>query len=116
MIKWVNERLVKWGAWTAGYRKGANGPSFPAYKQVHIRSTASSELPVDSEVLEIDRIMAHVKVSRPEIYQAAYIRYVTDASNEVVASQMRCHINTVYSRLDFLHRFVSGKLTEKVSR
>lgn len=116
MIKWVNERMVKWGSWMAGYRSGGNGPSFPAYKQVHIRSTAPGELPVDGEVLEIDRIMAHVKTWRPEIYQAAYIRYVTDASNEVIASQMRCHVNTVYSRLDFLHRFVSGKLTAQESR
>lgn len=116
MIGWVNERLVRWGEWMAGVRRGGAGaPAFPAYQMVHIRGTGHGEDACDLEALQMDQVMAHVKLHRPELYEVAHCRYVSGLSNVAIAGRARCHVNTVYSRMDFLHRFVAKRLEEKQS-
>lgn len=114
MIDWVNQRLVQWGEWMAGSRRGFGGnPAFPAYQLVHVRSNAGGSDLCDLDVLQIDQVMAHVKVTRPELYEVAYGRYVSGMSSVTIAGRMRCHVNTIYSRMDFLHRFIAKRLEEK---
>ena len=113
MIEWVNERLTSWGEWMAGARRGgAGGPAFPAYQAVHIRGTGWSEPQCDLDALQLDEVMAYVKTRRPELYEVAYGRYVSGMSNVTIAGRMRCHVNTVYARMDFLHRFIAKRLEE----
>lgn len=116
MIAWVDRRMVQWGEWMAGVGTyGPGGPAYPAYQMVHTRGTACAVLPCDSDVLQIDQVMAHVKAERPELYETAYSRYVQGLSNKLIAGRMRCHPDTVYSRLDFLHRFIEKRLARKVA-
>jgi hypothetical protein len=115
MIVWVNARMEQWGEWMAGRNgRGAGGPAFPAYQLVHIRGTAGSEMLCDPDVMQLDRIMSHVKQHRPELYETAHGRYVQGLSNALLAGRMRCHVNTVYARMNFLHRFVEKRLAANV--
>lgn len=111
MSEWVKARLIAWGEWRAGSRGGAGG-TFPAYQLVHIHCTAGYREPCSADVLQIDRIMAHVKVHQPDLYEVADARYVRGLSAQSIAGRERCHVNTVYARLNFLHRFVENRLTD----
>ena len=114
MISWVNEMMVKWGEWMAGRSSyGSAGPAFPAYQLVHIRSTAGSEELVDADVMEIDRIMGLVKVTRRELYETAYERYALDLSTATIAGRMRCHRDTVLSRINSLHKIVENRFAPR---
>ncbi|KIF80785.1 antiterminator Q family protein [Noviherbaspirillum autotrophicum] len=116
MIKWVDERLERWGEWMNGLRRsGGAGGSYPAYQPVHIRGTAGPDLCADADEMEIDTVMAGVKASKKELYETGYQRYVQGMSNQTIAGRMRCHVNTVYARMESLHKLVEKRMAERKS-
>lgn len=115
MIEWVNAKMVIWGEAMAGGRRGggSNSSPFPAYQAVHIRGTAGGADLVHPEAMEIDRVMAKVKQSKPDWYEVAYGFYVEGRSKQSIAERMRCHRDTVYARFDSLHLHVANQITAR---
>lgn len=117
MIDWVHKRLRRWGEWTAGCKRGGGGGgTYPAYQLVHIRGTAGPDPLCTAEEMEMDVVMSDIQSLRPELYDIGRVRYVEDLSNAMIADRMRCHRDTVLSRLNSLHKLVENRLAERSAK
>lgn len=115
--EWVKPMLVKWGEWRAGSGRGFGGGSYPAYDLVHIHGTSGGVDMLDGEILQIDRILAGIKLAKPELYAAAYEIYAEGSSHQTAAGRLRCHRDTVYARINALHVLVEDQvMTQRKSK
>ena len=70
---------------------------------------------VESDALRADVIMSTVKCTRPELWAVAREWYVTGAPASTIASRVKCHRDTVYSRIDALHILVANDWNKRDS-
>jgi hypothetical protein len=115
MTDWVKPLMLKWGEWVAGSsrRSSGGGSAYPAYQMVHIRGTGGGDPLIDLDAMEVDCIMAKIKLSKPELYRVGYELYVQAMSHKTVAGRMRCHLDTVYARQKTLLVLVGNQVTER---
>jgi hypothetical protein len=111
MIYWVEQRLMDWGRFVVGDGIGGGyGGTFPAYQLIHVDSGGTYTMPISPDVLQIDKIMAPLKRSKPEWFEVAYWLYVSGSSCLYASERLKCNINTVYSRRDNLHLHVQNQI------
>lgn len=111
MIGWVEQRLIQWGEFSNGSTGVGGGGAFPAYQLVHVQGGDSrSAMLVSADVLEIDTLMAGVKLQRMDLFDTAWWLYVSGVSPQYTAEKMKCHINTVFNRRNSLHEYIKNCL------
>ncbi|SNT28786.1 hypothetical protein SAMN06265795_12229 [Noviherbaspirillum humi] len=116
MIEWVHVRLERWGEWASGRQRIGGCGISSAYQLVHARSTATPDPLAHGEEMEIDAALAAIKLRRPQLYDVAYARYVQCLSNLTIAGRTHCHVDTVYNRLNALHKLIDKHITERRAR
>ena len=116
MIYWVEQRLIDWGLFIAGGAglSGGHG-TYPAYQLLHVDNDGGHGVPVSSDILQMDVIMAGIKMSRPEWFEVALWLYVSGVSAMYAADRLRCHVNTIYNRRDALHDHIKNRLTVRIA-
>lgn len=114
-VEWIKRMLIKWGEAVFVASRGGCGASssYPAYQMVHIRGTSAGGPPVDSEVLQMESVMAQIKTTQPKLYHIACDIYVQGLSVETTAGRQRCHRDTVYARLETLHLAISNRIADR---
>jgi hypothetical protein len=112
---WVKRLMVKWGEAVFNASRGACGAnsSYPAYQLVHIRGTCVVAAPDSADAMRIDAVMVRIKASHPNLYHVGVDVYVQCLSIPTTAGRQHCHRDTVYSRLEALHRMVANCLADK---
>ena len=110
MINWVENILVMWGDYSQRKDDGGAGWSnaSPTCRMAASSRAAGSMLIVESDALRADVIMSTVKCTRPELWAVAREWYVTGAPASTIASRVKCHRDTVYSRIAALHIIVAN--------
>lgn len=116
MIEYINKRMIDWATWLK--RREDGGIGYPGAanfsKLVSTHAAAGPGLIVeDAAAMEIERIVGKIKKDRPQRYEVAYWIYLAgDLTMERVARELRCHRDTVYTRLHALHQDVMDELHE----
>ena len=111
-IEWVDCLLKKWGEYTAGADSRSLGRyAASIYNPDKVRSTAQSTDLVCLDVMATDIAMGYVKQQHPKLFRVGNEIYVHCLSYELAAGRIRCHINTIYSRRDALHKIVAERLS-----
>lgn len=116
MIEYINKRLIDWAALVK--RRDDGGLGYPAKSnycslvQIH-GGAAFDPIAVDAAAIEIDGIIAPLKLKRPQLHQVAYWFYLAgNLTSARVARELGCCRDTAYVRLDALHRLVQYELEE----
>ena len=112
MNDWVEEKLRKWGEYSATREKGVMGyPSMsPTFRIEASGCNAGYVDPVDAVIIRIDRIIAGIGNDRPELFIVAVCWYVFDEPASKIAGRCRCCRDTVYSRLNMVRHIVRENL------
>lgn len=102
----AEELLQKWGEWSA--RRESSGLGYPS-RCVTFKLESSGTgnapqhfLPVDSDILRVDRLIASFKATYPELLEVASLAYITGLPARSIARVARCSVRTVYNRLEML--------------
>lgn len=107
MIQYIDKLLLDWARWSRVRRDGGLG--FPSSVAICVRVSSSLRgdlIGLDEQALEIDSIVARMKVSRPELFMIVDLYYLKDATGHEIASKSKCHRDTVYVRLHQAHSYV----------
>lgn len=116
---YVNKRMVDWANWSLKREDGSLGfPKQCSYTKLAASGGGSGYVPdLDSDAMEVDRIMAKLKSSHPNIYRTLHMFYGIDFKNgkaiptntssaQLLAFEFKCHRDTVYNYLDQGHRLM----------
>ena len=102
----AEELLRKWGEWSA--RRETSGLGYPRRcVTFKLESSGNGDtplhfLPVDSDILRVDRLIASFKSTYPELLEVASLAYITGLPARSIARVARCSVRTVYNRLEML--------------
>lgn len=114
MNDWVDDQLKRWGEYAAIREKGVMG--YPGVSPTfRIEASGCGTGPVDlvdTVILRIDRLVAGMKIDRPELFIVAVCWYVFDEPASKIASRCRCCRDTVYARLKALKAAVRKGLEQ----
>lgn len=115
MIPYVNSRLVLWSEWVLKREASALGyPRECPYTRLMARAGGAGYKPdIDGDAMEVDKALVKMKPHHPKIYRALHLFYGIDFKNgkaipvmltkEMIAKDLECHRDTVYSFLDRGH-------------
>ena len=105
---WIDEQLKRWGEFSSG--RDTNGIGYPSqcptFRVDDARATAGSLVLVDSNIMRIDRIIAALGRTEPELFDVAFCWYVFALPVSSCARRCHCTERTVYRRLEALKRAV----------
>lgn len=114
MIEYINKRMIEWAAWAK--RRDDGGLGFPrstSYcRLVQVRGSASSDpIAEDAAAMEIEHIIASLRLERPQLHAVAHWIYLAgNFTMDRVARELGCHRDTVYTRLHQLHVVVMDEI------
>jgi len=112
IIQYVNSRMVLWSEWALKREDGSIGfPSECPYTRLVARSGGSGYKPdVDGDAMEVDKALSAIKKDLPKIYRCLHLFYGIDfrsghpvpvmLTKEMIAKDLQCHRDTVYSYLE----------------
>lgn len=118
IIPYVNSRLVLWAEWVLKREDGATGfPRECPYTRLVARAGGSGYQPdVDGDAMEVDKALSIIKQNHPIVYRALHLFYGVEfksgkavsvmMTKDMVAKDIGCHRDTVYSYLDRGHRML----------
>lgn len=115
MIGYVNSRCVLWSEWEL--KREASALGFPRecpYTRLVARAGGSGYQPdIDGDAMEVATALSKIKLHHPKIYRAIHLFYGIEFKNghavavmltkEMIAKDLECHRDTVYSYLDRGH-------------
>lgn len=115
MINYVNTRMVLWSEWVLKREDGATGyPRECPYTRLVARGGGSGfVMDVDGDAMEVDKALSELKKHHPKIYRTLHLFYGVDfkggkavsviLTKEMIAKDIDCHRDTIYSYLDRGH-------------
>lgn len=114
MIEYINKRMIDWATWSKRRDDGGLGytgvASYCNLVSVH-GSSYSGAIVQDEPAMEIERIIQAIKQDRPQQYAVAYWVYIAGSlTMDRVAAELKCHRDTVYTRLHALHLHVMNAM------
>lgn len=122
---YVNSRLVMWSEWVLKREAGSLGyPRECPYTRLMQRSGGAGFKPdLDSDAMEIDKILTDLKKSDPKIFRVTHLFYGIEfksgkvvpmsMTKEMIAKDLGIHRDTVYNHLDKAHRLILDGLHER---
>lgn len=114
MSDWVEEKMKRWGEFSAGREIGAIGyPRMSPTFRVEASGGSGNVDIVDVDILRIDMLMAHFREAKPEWYFVGRHWYVFNEPVSTIARKSSCHRDTVYSRINALKAAVDKGLSKK---
>ena len=101
-IKWISERLKRWGAWRA--RKESNGLGY-ARSSIFLSAPSSgswcAEIPInDLEAAQTDRAVESLRFSKSHLHLALVLIYVNNTGIRTAARKMARAESTIKSNLE----------------
>ncbi|MDR1310258.1 MAG: hypothetical protein LBK01_00030 [Burkholderiaceae bacterium] len=113
----AKKALLKWGTHSARKNEGVCGyPSTCISFSLVARSDRVNEaFSVDDEVMQTDSIMCQMKLHKPDLYRVGVGWYVHNLPVSTISRLERCHRDTVYRRLESLHRSVAEAFVKNQS-
>lgn len=101
-IKWVSERLKRWGAWCA--RREANGLGYAKssiFLSMPSGGSREAEIPVnDLEAAQTDRAVESLRFSRSHLHMALLLIYVQNLGVKLTARRMARAESTIKANLE----------------
>ena len=108
--EYIKGRMQQWAEWLLQRESGGLGfPSECSYTRMQQRSDSSGSISpnIDVDAMQIEKAVGEL----PDyLRQTAREFYVAPGTIEQKAKALRCHKDTIYSRLEKIHSFVSNWL------
>lgn len=103
MSDWANEKLRKWGEWSAKRESGVIGyPKASPTFRVEASSGCGKNDMVDPDIMTVDRIVSGLQHDEPRLFVVAVCWYVFCHDSLTIANRLRCARSTFYVLLDAL--------------
>ncbi len=114
MIQHANDLINRWVTWRlAGINNGLGYPSKSSFLRIGSRSTNSMGYSpaLDEESMRVDRALASMRVSHPQLWQVLEAFYLVNQTGEQAAKQCGCHRTTLFDRVHRLHAQLLANLS-----
>ena len=111
MIQYVNHRYNEWARWCITGRCGGLGyPRQVAFMRL-TPATANGYMPiVDEHAWEVEQCVLRLEPQEQHLVREFYLRQAVQI--EIIARDLGCHRDTVYARLDRVHKKTLGWLND----
>lgn len=111
MIEYINGQLNTWAQWVIGGRRvvGLGFPSQSSYTRLMARGGESRGAEFDEESWQMEQAIQRLSQHDRTLVMAFYLATTTVA---MVARDMRCSRDTIYTRLHSIHHHLLGHLND----
>ncbi len=114
MIEYINKRMIDWALWTKRRQDGGQGyagvASYCNMASTH-GSCGAGPITLDAAEMEVERIVQKLRLDRPQQYAVAHWVYLAgNLTMDRVAKELKCHRDTVYTRIHSLHLHVMNAM------
>lgn len=116
---YVNKRMVQWADWALKREGGALGyPKQCSYTRLAASGGTAGYIPdLDSDAMEVDGILANIKLADAKVYRVLHMFYGVDfekghavptmtSTAALLAKEFGCHRDTLYAWLEKGHRLL----------
>lgn len=110
---YISRRMTEWSDWLLKREEGALGfPKQCSYTRLAASGGSAGFTPgTDSDAMEVDAIMAQIKLANPKIYRVLHMFFGVDFKDgrpvptaintaQLLAVEYGCHRDTLYTWLD----------------
>lgn len=112
MILYINEKLNQWGLWCASAREQVGYPKRAAFMRLVPSSGASTVTICDDEAMQVNRAVQRLDRELRQVVDLFYIR-MRSCDVGSIARVLKCHRDTVYSRLHRAHVLVMDAIHDE---
>lgn len=114
MSDWIEEKMKKWGEYSAGREIGVLGyPRMSPTFRIEASGGSGNVDMVDADILRIDSLMGGFKETKPDWYFVGCHWYVFNEPVSTIARKCSCHRDTVYARINALKAAMDKGLNQK---
>lgn len=112
MILYINEKLNQWGLWCLSGRAKMGYPKHAAFMRLVPSESTGSVLICDDEAMQINRAVQRLEGELRQVVDLFYIRMRSCEAGSI-ARVLKCHRDTVYTRLHRAHVVVMDALHDE---